>query len=330
MLVMLVLMRYWRPTCWVRHWSPHSTATCKTNKDTHYLNIVSKSLRLSCLSVCAFAGQSVKTSSFQNIRTLILWGGATALLLRCDLACRRRPRAVTSTAWYSCTPRGQNWASRWTHTYRYRPHTYRVHIVHPLNSSFTNTYIQALKHTYRQWEIIQVRQQAHKHPVYYMNRYTHIGMYTHIHTGMFVCMSTGERGDGAPSCRSIGWQDIATHPGLLGSELVSLCFDDDQAPLCLAANTFLFSCVCAFVFSSKVDMQTTAGNTALHYSCLHNKSDCARLLLRARANIHISNNHTHTVFTECVSSAWFIDRLIRNEQIERFLSMTAATILIMP
>uniref|UniRef100_A0A3Q3X6S2 Un-named sa1614 n=1 Tax=Mola mola TaxID=94237 RepID=A0A3Q3X6S2_MOLML len=38
-----------------------------------------------------------------------------------------------------------------------------------------------------------------------------------------------------------------------------------------------------------VDMQTTAGNTALHYSCLHNKSDCARLLLRARANIHIKN-----------------------------------------
>uniref|UniRef100_A0A8D3CVJ7 Un-named sa1614 n=1 Tax=Scophthalmus maximus TaxID=52904 RepID=A0A8D3CVJ7_SCOMX len=40
---------------------------------------------------------------------------------------------------------------------------------------------------------------------------------------------------------------------------------------------------------SNVDMQTTAGNTALHYSCLHNKSDCVKLLLRARANTHIKN-----------------------------------------
>ncbi|XP_051270198.1 arf-GAP with SH3 domain, ANK repeat and PH domain-containing protein 2 isoform X1 [Dicentrarchus labrax] len=40
---------------------------------------------------------------------------------------------------------------------------------------------------------------------------------------------------------------------------------------------------------SNVDVQTSAGNTALHYSCLHNKSDCVRLLLRARANTHIKN-----------------------------------------
>ncbi|KAM9361683.1 arf-GAP with SH3 domain, ANK repeat and PH domain-containing protein 1 [Symphorus nematophorus] len=40
---------------------------------------------------------------------------------------------------------------------------------------------------------------------------------------------------------------------------------------------------------SNVDMQTTSGNTALHYSCLHNKSDCVRLLLRARANTLIKN-----------------------------------------
>uniref|UniRef100_A0A672F329 Un-named sa1614 n=1 Tax=Salarias fasciatus TaxID=181472 RepID=A0A672F329_SALFA len=45
---------------------------------------------------------------------------------------------------------------------------------------------------------------------------------------------------------------------------------------------------------SNVDAQTSAGNTALHYSCLHNKSDCVKLLLRARANPHISNTHTHT------------------------------------
>ncbi|XP_038552063.1 arf-GAP with SH3 domain, ANK repeat and PH domain-containing protein 2 isoform X1 [Micropterus salmoides] len=41
---------------------------------------------------------------------------------------------------------------------------------------------------------------------------------------------------------------------------------------------------------SNVDVQTSAGNTALHYSCLHNKSDCVRLLLRARANTHLKND----------------------------------------
>ncbi|XP_041635468.1 arf-GAP with SH3 domain, ANK repeat and PH domain-containing protein 2 isoform X2 [Cheilinus undulatus] len=40
---------------------------------------------------------------------------------------------------------------------------------------------------------------------------------------------------------------------------------------------------------SNVDMQTSSGNTALHYSCLHNKSDCVRLLLRARASTNIKN-----------------------------------------
>ncbi|XP_023143214.1 arf-GAP with SH3 domain, ANK repeat and PH domain-containing protein 2 [Amphiprion ocellaris] len=41
---------------------------------------------------------------------------------------------------------------------------------------------------------------------------------------------------------------------------------------------------------SNVDTPTSAGNTALHYSCLHNKSDCVKLLLRARANTHIKND----------------------------------------
>ncbi|XP_029990114.1 arf-GAP with SH3 domain, ANK repeat and PH domain-containing protein 2-like [Sphaeramia orbicularis] len=40
---------------------------------------------------------------------------------------------------------------------------------------------------------------------------------------------------------------------------------------------------------SNVDSQTSSGNTALHYSCLHNKIDCVKLLLRARANTHIKN-----------------------------------------
>ncbi|XP_061687449.1 arf-GAP with SH3 domain, ANK repeat and PH domain-containing protein 1 isoform X3 [Syngnathoides biaculeatus] len=41
--------------------------------------------------------------------------------------------------------------------------------------------------------------------------------------------------------------------------------------------------------SSGVDAQTVCGNTALHYSCLHNKSDCVKLLLRAAARAHIKN-----------------------------------------
>uniref|UniRef100_A0A669E0V2 Arf-GAP with SH3 domain, ANK repeat and PH domain-containing protein 2 n=1 Tax=Oreochromis niloticus TaxID=8128 RepID=A0A669E0V2_ORENI len=42
-----------------------------------------------------------------------------------------------------------------------------------------------------------------------------------------------------------------------------------------------------------VGLYNQPGNTALHYSCLHNKTDCVKLLLRARANTHISNTHTH-------------------------------------
>ncbi|XP_029357925.1 arf-GAP with SH3 domain, ANK repeat and PH domain-containing protein 2 [Echeneis naucrates] len=56
--------------------------------------------------------------------------------------------------------------------------------------------------------------------------------------------------------------------------------------LCLPTWVF----VCLFFCSSNVDMPTSSGNTALHYSCLHNKSDCVKLLLRARANTHIKND----------------------------------------
>jgi len=41
-----------------------------------------------------------------------------------------------------------------------------------------------------------------------------------------------------------------------------------------------------------VNLADDNGNTALHYSCLHNKSDCVKLLLRVRANMHISNIQT--------------------------------------
>lgn len=72
----------------------------------------------------------------------------------------------------------------------------------------------------------------------------------------------------------------------------NLCYTS----VCVCVCTFVFTCMFFFFFfvSSNVDTQTSAGNTALHYSCLHNKTDCVKLLLRARANTHISNTHTHT------------------------------------
>uniref|UniRef100_A0A7N8XBM8 Un-named sa1614 n=1 Tax=Mastacembelus armatus TaxID=205130 RepID=A0A7N8XBM8_9TELE len=62
---------------------------------------------------------------------------------------------------------------------------------------------------------------------------------------------------------------------------------------------------------SNVDAQTSAGNTALHYSCLHNKTDCVKLLLRARANIHIKN--------ELGESALDMSRRLKHTQCEELL-----------
>uniref|UniRef100_A0A087YHQ2 Un-named sa1614 n=1 Tax=Poecilia formosa TaxID=48698 RepID=A0A087YHQ2_POEFO len=62
---------------------------------------------------------------------------------------------------------------------------------------------------------------------------------------------------------------------------------------------------------SNVDVQTSAGNTALHYSCLHNKSDCVKLLLRARANIHIKN--------ELGETALDVSRRLKHSECEALL-----------
>ncbi|XP_068449681.1 arf-GAP with SH3 domain, ANK repeat and PH domain-containing protein 1 [Clinocottus analis] len=62
---------------------------------------------------------------------------------------------------------------------------------------------------------------------------------------------------------------------------------------------------------SDVDAQTSAGNTALHYSCLHNKSDCVRLLLRARANTHMRN--------ELGETALDVSRRLKHGQCEALL-----------
>ncbi|XP_028853296.1 arf-GAP with SH3 domain, ANK repeat and PH domain-containing protein 2 isoform X1 [Denticeps clupeoides] len=46
--------------------------------------------------------------------------------------------------------------------------------------------------------------------------------------------------------------------------------------------------------NTNLDVQTIRGNTALHYCCLHNKTECLKLLLRAKANTHIRNDTGET------------------------------------
>ncbi|XP_058229072.1 arf-GAP with SH3 domain, ANK repeat and PH domain-containing protein 2 isoform X2 [Hemibagrus wyckioides] len=45
---------------------------------------------------------------------------------------------------------------------------------------------------------------------------------------------------------------------------------------------------------NNLDAQTVRGNTALHYCCLHNKTECLKLLLKAKANTHIKNENGET------------------------------------
>uniref|UniRef100_A0A8C1WU90 Arf-GAP with SH3 domain, ANK repeat and PH domain-containing protein 3 n=1 Tax=Cyprinus carpio TaxID=7962 RepID=A0A8C1WU90_CYPCA len=51
--------------------------------------------------------------------------------------------------------------------------------------------------------------------------------------------------------------------------------------------------VADFLFHNcnNLDAQTVKGNTALHYCCQHNKTECLKLLLRAKANTHIKNDN---------------------------------------
>ncbi|XP_016393356.1 arf-GAP with SH3 domain, ANK repeat and PH domain-containing protein 1 [Sinocyclocheilus rhinocerous] len=54
--------------------------------------------------------------------------------------------------------------------------------------------------------------------------------------------------------------------------------------------------VADFLFHNcnNLDAQTVKGNTALHYCCQHNKTECLKLLLRAKANTHIKNDNGET------------------------------------
>ncbi|XP_058646548.1 arf-GAP with SH3 domain, ANK repeat and PH domain-containing protein 1 isoform X2 [Onychostoma macrolepis] len=54
--------------------------------------------------------------------------------------------------------------------------------------------------------------------------------------------------------------------------------------------------VADFLFHNcnNLDAQTVKGNTALHYCCQHNKTECLKLLLRAKANSHFKNDNGET------------------------------------
>ncbi|XP_030632045.1 arf-GAP with SH3 domain, ANK repeat and PH domain-containing protein 2 [Chanos chanos] len=45
---------------------------------------------------------------------------------------------------------------------------------------------------------------------------------------------------------------------------------------------------------NNLDALTVKGNSALHYCCQHSKSECLKLLLRAKANMHIKNENGET------------------------------------
>lgn len=54
----------------------------------------------------------------------------------------------------------------------------------------------------------------------------------------------------------------------------------------------VFLCVCV---SANLDKQTDRGNTALHYCCLTDNSECLKLLLRGKASVSISKNTNWTI-----------------------------------
>ncbi|XP_029930679.1 arf-GAP with SH3 domain, ANK repeat and PH domain-containing protein 1a [Myripristis murdjan] len=63
--------------------------------------------------------------------------------------------------------------------------------------------------------------------------------------------------------------------------------------------------------SGSLDGQTEAGNTALHYSCLYNKQQCVKLLLRGKPDLHITNQSGETALD--------IARRLRNPQCEELV-----------
>ncbi|XP_049455228.1 arf-GAP with SH3 domain, ANK repeat and PH domain-containing protein 1a isoform X1 [Epinephelus fuscoguttatus] len=63
--------------------------------------------------------------------------------------------------------------------------------------------------------------------------------------------------------------------------------------------------------SGNLDGQTDGGNTALHYCCLYNKSECVKLLLRGKPDITITNQNGETALD--------IAQRLKNSQCEELL-----------
>ncbi|XP_075878297.1 arf-GAP with SH3 domain, ANK repeat and PH domain-containing protein 1a [Nelusetta ayraudi] len=63
--------------------------------------------------------------------------------------------------------------------------------------------------------------------------------------------------------------------------------------------------------SGNVDAQTDGGNTALHYCCLFDKPQCAKLLLRGNADVHLANQSGETALD--------VARRLKNTQCEELL-----------
>ncbi|KAL7386457.1 hypothetical protein ABVT39_008662 [Epinephelus coioides] len=63
--------------------------------------------------------------------------------------------------------------------------------------------------------------------------------------------------------------------------------------------------------SGNLDGQTDGGNTALHYCCLYNKSECVKLLLRGKPDITITNQSGETALD--------IAQRLKNSQCEELL-----------
>uniref|UniRef100_A0A8C4IB98 Un-named sa1614 n=1 Tax=Dicentrarchus labrax TaxID=13489 RepID=A0A8C4IB98_DICLA len=117
----------------------------------------------------------------------------------------------------------------------------------------------------------ELSQPLHTHIQVHTYWYPHIQLYTGTHTYWFIQVHTCKQ-------NMYTLSSVSFPTGERGNGCVVIC-----------------SPVCLFLFSSNVDVQTSAGNTALHYSCLHNKSDCVRLLLR-QAQSNQFDHHVHVEY----------------------------------
>ncbi|KTG40658.1 hypothetical protein cypCar_00000202 [Cyprinus carpio] len=110
----------------------------------------------------------------------------------------------------------------------------------------------------------------------------------------------------SPSVKPSAESDIAilnptpdlTHFQTLATAMALVDMEKGETALHLAVllsdRTSLYVADFLFHNCNNLDAQTVKGNTALHYCCHHNKTECLKLLLRAKANTHIKNDNGET------------------------------------